>query len=331
MSSTLHSAAAAPAALSAFLRGTERRAAVFAELQCGDIATADKALAAAMRAFRNHASDLPMADWPRRFWSLLTATPGLRQPVQGNAWPSGLESLAALNPVDRRALLLRLAAGLEEEPAAMASGLDAAGYRAALAAACPRDPLGDPDAAAWRALAEAVQQQVRNLPPERLARLARLREEAIEGARHSQLETEAVAQDSGLPRATAQPSPGSNGQRRWGAIAPAVVVVVLAFAATWYWPARSDDDDMANPWADPHVQVDPLPESAPAVRLTAAQALLLHPDRELLLDPEEQALARDAAFLAWYAAASEVRPEAIAEPSDAMDVSVEQEAARASP
>jgi len=328
MSSTLHSAAAAPAALSAFLRGAERRAAVFAELQCGDIATAERALAAAMRAFRNHASAVPMVEWPQRFWTLLTATPGLRQPGQEKGWPSGLESLAGLDPADRRALLLRLAAGLEEEPAAAAAGMDAAGYRAALAAACPRDAQGDPDAAAWRVLAEAVQQQLRNLPPERLARLARLREAAIEGTRQALR----VEDDS---RAPVDPPPRST-QRlrrhwRWAGMAAAVLAVAFALAATWYWPARSGGGDMASPWADPQIEVEALPESAPAARLTEAQALLLHPDLELLLDPEEPALARDVAFLAWYSAAVEVRPEAIAEPSDAVDVSGPEELASAPP
>lgn len=51
-----------PAALAAFLRGCERRGAVFAELQCGDPDRGDVALAAALRAFRGNAAALPMAD-----------------------------------------------------------------------------------------------------------------------------------------------------------------------------------------------------------------------------------------------------------------------------
>jgi hypothetical protein len=326
MSSTLHSATAAPAALSAFLRGIERRAAVFAELQCGDIVIGERALAAAMRAFRNHASAAPMVEWPQRFWTLLTATPGLRQPGQENGWPSGLEALAGLDPADRRALLLRLAAGLEEEPAAAAAGMDAAGYRAALAAACPRDLHGDPDAAAWRVLAEAVQQKLRNLPPDQLARLTRLREAAIEGTRQAPR----VEDD---PRARPVPTPRSTPRRhwRWAGMAAVAVALALALAATWYWPSGSGDDDRSNPWADPQIEIESLPESEPAARLTDAQALLLHPDRELLLDPEEPALSSDAAFLAWYSAATEVRPEAIAEPSDVVDVSSPEELASAPP
>ena len=52
MASSDSSSSPAPAALAAFLRGCERRGAVFAELQCGDAERGDIALAAALRAFR---------------------------------------------------------------------------------------------------------------------------------------------------------------------------------------------------------------------------------------------------------------------------------------
>ena len=172
-----------PAALAAFLRGCERRGAVFAELQCGDPDRGDVALAAALRAFRGNAAALPMADWPVRFWSLLSAAPPLRTAAPDARWPGALSALAAAAPLDRAALLLRLAGGLQEADAADALGLDGAAYRDALARACPRDALGHPDAAAWRAVAEAIQTQLRELPPDRLAKLARLREDALAGTR----------------------------------------------------------------------------------------------------------------------------------------------------
>ncbi|HRF84754.1 MAG TPA: hypothetical protein PLO34_10065, partial [Pseudoxanthomonas sp.] len=64
----LSGASGLPAALSAFLRGVERRAYVFLWLQDGNAAGAERALAAAIRAFPGPAAAMPMAEWPARFW-----------------------------------------------------------------------------------------------------------------------------------------------------------------------------------------------------------------------------------------------------------------------
>ncbi|MCD7100416.1 hypothetical protein LRX76_18595, partial [Stenotrophomonas sp. MMGLT7] len=174
-------AADAPAALSAFLRGVERRGVVLGQCQCGDEAAGEHALAAAMRAFRKHAAALPMAEWPLRFWSLLAATPQVRRPSTGAAWPADLQALAEPGPDDRLALLLRIAAGLDEGAAAQVLGVPVPDYRQALARACPRDADGQPDAAGWRALAEAVQARIRDLDPAQAARLAALRDSVANG------------------------------------------------------------------------------------------------------------------------------------------------------
>ena len=102
---TLSESAAAPAAIAAFLRGVERRGAVFAELQCGDAGCGDAALAAAMRAFREGAVANPIGDWPRRFWALLLAAPALRRPAPEATWPSALAALSQLGNGPRAALL----------------------------------------------------------------------------------------------------------------------------------------------------------------------------------------------------------------------------------
>ena len=86
------------------------------------IAIGDTALAAALRAFRNHAGALAMAEWPRRFWSLLVSAPPLRQASPLAHWPPGLQSLALLGSGARPTLLLRLVAGLPEEEAALVLG-----------------------------------------------------------------------------------------------------------------------------------------------------------------------------------------------------------------
>ncbi len=176
--------AVAPPALAAFLRGIERRAAVLAELQSGSVERGAPALAAAMRAFRSHAATLPMADWPLHFWKLLAAVPSLRQIVTAarSGWPLPLAHLGKLTAADRLALLLRIVAGLDEPTAAQVLNQSTQDYQQALARACPRDVGGQPDAAGWRALADAAQQHLRELPPERLQALAQLRDAAIAAA-----------------------------------------------------------------------------------------------------------------------------------------------------
>ena len=303
MHSPLNEAAAVPAALSAFLRGVERRGALFAELQCGDRDAGDSALAAALRAFRNHAGALAMAEWPRRFWSLLVSAPPLRQASALAHWPPGLQSLAPLGSDARRALLLRLVAGLPEDEAALVLGLDAAAYRQALTDACPRDANGQPDALAWRSLAETIQQQLRDLPPERLVRLARLREEAIAGTRHEhpRVGTAAVA-----PR----PPAATSARRRWPWVALVLGVCALALAVTWWWPQTQGPSTTASVLEqgvqrlqdEAEIESEELPEQAPAARFDATTALLTHSDFELVMDVQEEALAREADFLAWYAA-----------------------------
>ncbi|MGH8025706.1 MAG: hypothetical protein ACREO0_03165 [Pseudoxanthomonas sp.] len=316
-SKLLNDAASAPAALSAFLRGVERRGALFAELQCGDREAGDSALAAAMRAFRNHAGTLPMAEWPRRFWTLLLASPQLRQSAATAQWPAAVEALAGLPPLPRQALLLRLAASLPEEEAAAVLGIAADVHQQALASACPRDASGQPDALAWRALAEAIQLQLRDLPPQRLAHLARLREAAIQGAR--------VERPVSSKRSTA-PADAPPKRRRWPWVVLVLTLCAAALAATWWWPQ----------WQASHgtgaglrsgvqrlqdraeiIREDLPPAQPPAATFDAATALLTHPDFELVLEPQDEAIARDADFLAWYAAGASAPSEAAEEKAEA--------------
>lgn len=319
MPSNLNDAASVPAALSAFLRGVERRGALFAELQCGDREAGDSALAAAMRAFRNRAGTLPMAEWPRRFWALLVATPQLRQSVASARWPAGVEALAGLQSLPRQALLLRLAASLPEEEAAAVLGIAPEVHEQALASACPRDTGGQPDALAWRALGEAIQSLLRELPPQRLAHLARLREAAILGTK---IERSAAATRS------LSPVEAQSRHRRWPWVVLVLMLCAAALAATWWWPqwqaSRGAGDNL-----DGGVQrlqdkveiaVEEIPEQPPAARFDSATSLLTHPDFELLLEPQDEATAYDADFLAWYAAGASA-------PSDAPEEKAETVAA----
>lgn len=335
--SLLNAPADVPAALSAFLRGVERRGVILAELQCGRRETGEIALAASLRAFRQYASEQPMAQWPRGFWSLLAAAPPLRQAHPEARWPQDLDWLADLSDTDRMALLLRLAAGLDEDDAAAAMDVDQPGYRAALTRACPRDDEGQPDPQGWRDLAEAVQQHLRALSPERLAHLSRLRETLVLGADRRAVVPEPEPADvtpvgSNQPAASAAEDAPANLRARarpdrpakpfpWVlAVVALVTLCALAALGAWWWhgqqarlsaPATvqaggaSGAQGLAD---DAQVQVEALSsDDDAATRFDAAQGVLTHPDFELLMDPQGQALSRRAGLLAWYAAAPQDR------------------------
>lgn len=291
----LSEASGAPAAINAFLRGVERRGAVFAELQSGDAMAGDAALAAAMRAFQASAARAPLGEWPHRFWSLLLATPLLRRasplPVRADA----LAPLAHVGHGPRAALLLRLAAGLGETDAAAALGIAPATYRLAVQRALPHQADGTADAEAWRALAAAVQEAIKALPPQRLAHLAKLREAALQPA---------PPKRALLPTA----SPNRRGTRpRWVPVllwlALAACVAALGFSFLWPSPSREAPDGI------PQIRTVSLPEvEAPAARFDAHLALLSDPDFDLLLDPQDEAVYRELGFYAWYSAQQAAQP-----------------------
>lgn len=296
---------AAPPALAAFLRGIERRAAVLADLQSGRPERGMPALAAAMRAFRSHAAALPMADWPLRFWKLLAAVPTLRQAdAADGAWPAPLAHLRSLQPADRLALLLRIVAGLDEPLAAQVLQLTTEDYQQALARACPRDASGRPDAAGWRALADAAQQCLRDLPPARLQALAQLRDAAIAGSTASPAPSKAPAPAA----AAAAVRPRRRGARsalRTRLAGAVIAVVVLALVGTLFWDrlpwhrsravaaAGGSDASLALGDTGP-VQVEVLP---PESDTASAPPLPADPPAPL---PEPAIYDLD--FYAWYAA-----------------------------
>ncbi len=284
---TLPPAGAAPAALTAFLRGVERRGAVFAEVLCGDPTRGDAALAVAMRAFGNAAAQAPVADWPRQFWSLLLAVPPLRAAAPVPHWPPPLSVLAPLGIASRAALLLRLVAGLRAAEAAAVLGIAVPTYRLAVQRALPHRPDGSPDATGWQTLAEALQRALRQLPGERLARVR-----------------EAVARS---PQRAASSSPRREvgPLRSWvrPAAMTALAICAIAFVATFFGSAGLRIDDL------PQIQAVPLPVAeAPAATFDAEMALLTHRDFEQLADAREDALVRDLDFYAWYAAQVATQP-----------------------
>lgn len=296
-----------PAALPAFLRGVERRAAVFAELQCGDAQVGDAALAAAMRAFRGGIERLPLAQWPQRFWILLLAAPALRRPAPMAAWAPQWQWLASLGNGARATLLLRLAGMLDADTAAAALAVAPQRYRQALSAALPRRGDGGVDTAALQQLEDAVQLHIRQLPVPRLVQLAQLRERSLLSATAS-------------PPAARWPAAPPAQRPRW--LRPVlwlgVVACALAFAATFVAPALTASGRLPAQLAArlrgdgiPRIRREALPPAeAAATRFEPVFAAVLHRDFELLADPDGLRQAQALPLMAGYAAELAARRDA---------------------
>ncbi len=283
-------------ALAAFLRGVERRAAVLAELQCGDAASGDRALARAMAGFQLEAArEDPgagevMSAWPARFWSQLLARPELRSHVPVRVELSPTDRLAALGAGPRAALLLSLAGGLEQDVAAQVMGVTTSSYELAVRRALATLAGSEEQAALatqWRQLRERVHGRIKNLPPERQRFLAQARAEALATGG----EAEAAP--------AAAPSPA---RPRW--LVPALwvllVVCVLAFVATFFGDALIGR--LAGP-AEGEIWSGSLAEGEePASRYDREVEVLTHRDFELLADPGGAADAEGLAFHSWLAA-----------------------------
>jgi hypothetical protein len=253
-------------ALSAFLRGIERRAFVFAEVQCGDAGQAEAAVARAMRAFRGVSAVSPLSAWPAGFWALLMAQAELSE------GRSQVPELGALGSGPRAALLLRIVAGLDFPHAAQVLGVTEGTYRFALQRALQQLGEGGISYAALGALRERLHRQVKTLTDERTASLAELRTRVLQD------------QPDPLP----VPAPASPWPRRllWAVLA----LLALAFAATWLLPKTPP--------------VTAGPQTLPMETVPAAPAEpdpVTHPDFGLLGAPADEALAGDLALLSWIA------------------------------
>ncbi|MDR6991892.1 hypothetical protein [Luteimonas sp. 3794] len=283
-------------AVAAFLRGVERRAAAFAQWQCGDIDTGDAALAAAMTDFGQLATNTPFSDWPRRFWAQLLASPALRAPGVLPEDADGLPALAGLSGGPRVTVLLRMVAGLPEHEAAAVLGVTRATYRLGLQRALPHREDGSPDPDAWRRIADAAQLAIRALPPDRLARLAGLREAALRGQvpplRRFPLQR-AVA--PAVPPETLPPAARTHARWLWPAQALVLLAMLAALAWTWRdaWPRGGLADDAT-------IRIEALPDAqAPAATYDAEVGLLTAPDLELLIEADTAVWREDPAFYAW--------------------------------
>lgn len=301
-------------ALSAFLRGVERRAAVMAELQCGDPVAGDRALEEALVLFCAEAGgagagNARMDAWPTRFWSLLVARPSLRTPVRVPAGPEGAGLLGALGAGPRAAVLLSLAAGLEQDAAAGVMGVAPSSYglavRRALAQLAGSD---DPDALAtcWRQLREQVHRRIKTLPAARQESLAQARARALAGTAPAPVDPAPVP-----PQATPRARP------RWlmPALWTLLAVCALALLATFHGE-RLRERLMGPPegeiWNRSLAEGEP-----PAARYDRQAAVLTHRDFELLANPREAAEAERLGFHAWLAAQGVATPQPGAEAAPA--------------
>lgn len=176
---TLDTAAAAAAAVAGFLRGIERRAALLAELQCGDTEQGDRALTAAIEAFMDTAPDTPHEEWPLLFWTTLLQSPVLNAEPLAPFWHGDFAPLARLDFGTRAVLLLRVVVGLDDAQAAILFGVEPAEYKQALQRALPQRADGSLDGEAWLALNDEARFVAKQMPPERVAAIARLRDAAI--------------------------------------------------------------------------------------------------------------------------------------------------------
>jgi hypothetical protein len=310
----------APPALSAFLRGTGRRALLFAALQAGEGPAVDAALIRAAARFVAAAEALPMGAWPSRFWGSLVAElprPGAAGTMPPDLGIPGLQALAAPGSGARTAMLLALVAGLDEDDGGAALGVDAATWRMALRRAAPRDGAGDFDETQWRTLAAALRDAQRDLPDARLAWWEHVAAAALA--------------PRARPAAAAIPDsdPGDAGHRRravrllWIGVGACALALVATFVPWRAWQAGDGD---ANPAAAAGIPLDAA--ESPDARYDATFALRHHPDLPRLLAGGD-ALLRESDFGAWYAARLASGAPESPEPPDARAAADAPEAANA--
>lgn len=179
---TLDAASAATAPVTGFLRGVERRAALLAELQCGDPEQGDRALEAAIQTFAQSCDTGDEDSWPLLFWTTLLQSPTLNAEAVAPFWNGDFAPLARLDFGPRAVLLLRVVAGLDDGLAAEVFGVEAGEFKQALQGALPQRDDGSLDGEAWLAMNDEARYRLVHMPPERAAAIARLRDAALAAA-----------------------------------------------------------------------------------------------------------------------------------------------------
>lgn len=250
--------------MQAFRRGIDRRAYVLARAQCGDDDLLQSALSSVDADFTAEYGELPISQWPIRFWTLLLSRKEL---AQGQSpWPA----LASISHGPRAALLLRLVAGLDFPHAAQVLSISETTYRFAL-----ERGLEQLHAAGFN-----------------FEELERLRDSFFDEVK--QLPVEVIK-----PRATPEPGPvnvvlsndsvtDSDRTEKKHVTWPWIVLVfavVIAVAVAW--------------WLNPDPQSTRTPKP---IALSEVQNAVIHPDYNIISSPGIQTQMEDLAFLSWLAA-----------------------------
>lgn len=268
-----------PAAVTAFLRGVDRRAHLLVHALSGDPVAAGRALAAASRVFATDAGHWPIAQWPLQFWRLLLNTPALRHGEAGADSP--LPAISRLAPHRRIAVLLQLVAGLSEADATQVLGIELSEYHARIRDALPHTPQGQPDVDTWRQWRAAVQR-----------------------ALDTPLPAPATPASAPVPAARTRPTASVHTRRlRW--LWLGVLGCALALLATFLLHPRGRA--LLDVWF-PQVRREALPPPAAPKARFDADDITLAPDRAMLEAPGTLALARQLPLLAWLAATPDALP-----------------------
>ncbi len=264
MNSSQSSPSANSNAMQAFRRGIDRRAYVLARAQCGDSDLLQSALQAVDTSFNAEYAELPISQWPIRFWTLLLSRKEL---AQGQSpWPA----LASISHGPRAALLLRLVAGLDFSHAAQVLNISETTYRFALERGLEQLHVAGFNFEELERLRDSFFEEVKQLPPQ-----------PIKTDENSAPE---------IPESVATPvnEPELDPEIKKVALWPWLVLLIallLGGLAWWWWD----------------VQQTPAPQAA-KVSLTDVQTAVVHPDYDVIAHPEIQAQAEDLAFLSWIAA-----------------------------
>ena len=259
MNSSPISPAASSSAMQAFRRGIDRRAYVLARAQCGDSDLLQSALSAVDSAFNAEYAELPISQWPIRFWTLLLSRKEL---AQGQSpWPA----LASISHGPRAALLLRLVAGLDFSHAAQVLNISETTYRFALERGLEQLHAAGFNFEELERLRDSFFEEVKQLPTE----LIQTRERP------------AVVITPSLPVAELESEIKKTGPWLWLVLLMAAVLAGLL----WWWSTQSSDVVVTKP-----------------VSLTDVQTAVIHPDYDVIANPDIQTQAEDLAFLSWIAA-----------------------------